>query len=72
MFERRTLRQSCCTHLEDENLFQIYKVVMVLGCSLTNWQTTKVIYQATACSRRPPRDRTLALALLYVSLSLKP
>ena len=30
------------------------------------------IYQATACSRRPPRDRTLALALLYVSLSLKP
>ena len=32
----------------------------------------KLIYQATACSRRPPRDRTLALALLYVSLSLKP
>ena len=31
-----------------------------------------VYYQATACSRRPARDRTLALALLYVSLSLKP
>ena len=31
----------------------------------------ETIYQATACSRRPARDRTLALALLYVSLSLK-
>ena len=35
----------------------------------SNLQNIWTIYQATACSRRPPRDRTLALALLYVSLS---